>query len=99
MSLLLWRARPDYLQGIFHSSLLDASICVSFRYTTRPFASSLYSPVQIASLSLPMKKVPYKDETFFMAGPTGFEPAISSVTGRRVRPLHHEPMVGLKQIG
>lgn len=26
-----------------------------------------------------------------MAGPTGFEPAISSVTGRHVRPLHHEP--------
>ncbi len=26
-----------------------------------------------------------------LAGPTGFEPAISSVTGRHVRPLHHEP--------
>lgn len=25
-------------------------------------------------------------EAFSMAGPTGFEPAISSVTGRRVRP-------------
>src|SRR5690606_14753547 len=24
-----------------------------------------------------------------MAEPTGFEPAISGVTGRRVRPLHH----------
>ena len=28
-----------------------------------------------------------------MAGPTGFEPAISSVTGRHVRPLHHEPLL------
>ena len=26
-----------------------------------------------------------------VAGPTGFEPAISSVTGRRDRPLHYEP--------
>ena len=26
------------------------------------------------------------DDSFFLAGPTGFEPAISSVTGRRVRP-------------
>lgn len=26
-----------------------------------------------------------------MAGPTGFEPAIFSVTGRRDRPLHYEP--------
>jgi hypothetical protein len=26
-----------------------------------------------------------------MAGPTGFEPAISSVTGWHVRPLHHGP--------
>src|ERR1035437_10113302 len=26
-----------------------------------------------------------------MAGSTGFEPAISSVTGWHVRPLHHEP--------
>ena len=29
--------------------------------------------------------------SFSMAGSTGFEPAISSVTGRHVRPLHHEP--------
>ena len=28
---------------------------------------------------------------FNVAGSTGFEPAISSVTGRRVRPLHYEP--------
>ena len=27
-----------------------------------------------------------------LAGPTGFEPAISSVTGRRDRPLHYEPL-------
>ena len=26
-----------------------------------------------------------------MAGSTGFEPAVSSVTGWHVRPLHHEP--------
>ena len=30
-------------------------------------------------------------EVRFMAGPTGFEPAIFSVTGRRDRPLHYEP--------
>ena len=29
-----------------------------------------------------------------LAGSTGFEPAISSVTGRHVRPLHHEPLFG-----
>ena len=28
---------------------------------------------------------------FLLAGPTGFEPAIFSVTGRRDRPLHYEP--------
>jgi hypothetical protein len=27
-----------------------------------------------------------------MAGSTGFEPAVSSVTGWHVRPLHHEPL-------
>lgn len=27
-----------------------------------------------------------------LAGPTGFEPAISSVTGRRDKPLHYEPL-------
>ena len=39
-----------------------------------------------------MKNRPPKGAQFFMAGPTGFEPAISSVTGRHVRPLHHEPV-------
>ncbi len=34
-----------------------------------------------------------RSDSLFMAGSTGFEPAISSVTGRHVRPLHHEPMV------
>jgi hypothetical protein len=29
-----------------------------------------------------------------MAGPTGFEPAISSVTGWHVWPLHHGPAEG-----
>jgi hypothetical protein len=43
--------------------------------------------------TLPKKKDPFCNESFFLAGPTGFEPAISSVTGRHVRPLHHEPMV------
>jgi hypothetical protein len=38
-----------------------------------------------------MKKPSRKDWTLSLAGPTGFEPAISSVTGRHVRPLHHEP--------
>jgi hypothetical protein len=27
-----------------------------------------------------------------MAGLTGFEPAVSCVTGRHVRPLHHSPL-------
>lgn len=35
---------------------------------------------------LVIEKVPTDVETISMAGPTGFEPAISSVTGRRVRP-------------
>ncbi len=30
-----------------------------------------------------------------MAGTTGFEPAISGLTGRRVRPLHHVPTAEL----
>ena len=33
-----------------------------------------------------------------MAGSTGFEPAISSVTGWHVRPLHHEPVPTAKDI-
>jgi hypothetical protein len=42
--------------------------------------------------SLVKEKSPrQKPETFFLAGSTGFEPAISSVTGRRGRPLHYEP--------
>ena len=28
----------------------------------------------------------------YLAGPTGFEPAIFSVTGRRDRPLHYGPI-------
>lgn len=39
-----------------------------------------------------IKKTPIlKSGMITMAGPTGFEPAISSVTGRHVRPLHHGP--------
>ena len=30
-----------------------------------------------------------------MADPTGFEPAISSVTGRRVKPLHYGSTVAI----
>jgi hypothetical protein len=42
--------------------------------------------------SLVKEKSPrQKPETLFLAGSTGFEPAISSVTGRRGRPLHYEP--------
>jgi len=37
------------------------------------------------------------DDSLFLAGPTGFEPAISSVTGRHVRPLHHEPVIKVLQ--
>src|ERR1035437_906841 len=33
-----------------------------------------------------------RGEEMQMAGSTGFEPAISSVTGWHVRPLHHEPV-------
>jgi hypothetical protein len=36
-------------------------------------------------------KTPRQAQGFYLAGSTGFEPAISSVTGRHVRPLHHEP--------
>jgi hypothetical protein len=36
--------------------------------------------------NLPKQKAPSYDEALCLAGPTGFEPAISSVTGRRVRP-------------
>ena len=31
-----------------------------------------------------------------MAEPTGFEPAVSCVTGRHVRPLHHSSRITLK---
>ncbi|GEM_PF-1173529 len=37
-------------------------------------------------------KPPVSGGFYLLAGPTGFEPAISSVTGRRVRPLHYEPV-------
>ncbi len=40
------------------------------------------------------KKITHrKDELFSLAGPTGFEPAISSVTGRRDRPTSLRALV------
>ena len=40
----------------------------------------------VVSLVDKKRKTPTKSERFSMARPTGFEPAISSVTGRRDRP-------------
>ena len=42
-----------------------------------------------------IKNDPYffKHESLYLARPTGFEPAISSVTGRRDRPLHYGRML------
>ena len=42
------------------------------------------------------KKEPSGDDSLFLAGPTGFEPAISSVTGRRVRPATPRARVAIK---
>ncbi len=42
--------------------------------------------VQMQTSLLKLKKPPLKGDFLSLAGPTGFEPAISSVTGRRVRP-------------
>ena len=39
-----------------------------------------------------IKKLPEWESFIKLAGPTGVEPAISSVTGRRTRPLYHEPL-------
>ena len=49
------------------------------RLTTEP-------PVRIASKACPEIKTTPMGLLLFLAGPTGFEPAISSVTGRRDRP-------------
>src|SRR5688500_16970084 len=40
------------------------------------------------------KHTPGGAGVFFLAGPTGFEPAISSVTGRRDRPTSLRALVG-----
>jgi hypothetical protein len=37
------------------------------------------------------KKVASLETTFFSAGATGFEPAVSALTGPHVEPLHHAP--------
>lgn len=37
-----------------------------------------------------VEKPPYSGG--FLAGATGFEPAIAGVTGRNVKPLHYAPM-------
>jgi hypothetical protein len=54
---------------------------------------------RFGSLEPTKQKAPAFAEAFCLAGPTGFEPAISSVTGRRDRPLHYEPLRCVPKIG
>ena len=47
--------------------------------------------VDVGVLLYITKKTTYGLFDNFVARSTGFEPAISSVTGRRDKPLHYEP--------
>ena len=62
------------------------------RLTNEPRLRRL--PIQITSSRLAHRKSPTTmGEAFSMAGPTGFEPAISSVTGRRDGPTSLRALV------
>ena len=43
-------------------------------------------------------KYPRQAGVLYLAGPTGFEPAISSVTGRRVRPATPRARIVIRQM-
>jgi hypothetical protein len=68
----------------FRSKLLHAQTCTNRRSTLTSFADRRLKPAGTCQTKNAT------DVTFFsLARPTGFEPAISSVTGRRDRPLHY----------
>lgn len=80
MSLFSWRARPDSASLAYARRF--SVRCAHIRRTRLRHARTVLI-YQIKNATL--------GDVLYLAGPTGFEPAISSVTGRHVRPLHHEP--------
>ena len=80
---------PDRIADsvLFRSGVLGASTCA------RPhFTEPTLRAVRMADKSAQIKDASTAD-VLYLAGPTGFEPAIFSVTGRRDRPLHYEPNI------
>lgn len=67
---------------------LDIDPNKAFKYKLEKMLKSIRLIRQSVRIraKIPHRKSPKQVEAFSMAGPTGFEPAISSVTGRRVRP-------------
>ena len=86
-----WRARPDLPGGEYKTYCPIPHQLTLLALGLWGGQCAYGTVVQIRSGVQARKKPHALHETFVLAGPTGFEPAISSVTGRHVRPLHHEP--------
>jgi hypothetical protein len=65
------------------SAMREASFCAWLRSTTQPARLARSFAGSIADQSLPKENIHRRDGCFLLARSTGFEPAISSVTGRR----------------
>ncbi len=68
--------------GILVKAMISSTIFCTNQRFDRILNLRFASTRQVSSIK---KELP-KGSSFFMAGPTGFEPAIFSVTGRRIRP-------------
>ncbi len=79
-------ALPD-CASLARSSLIEASFCTLRPVDPAPYGLCRFKYRQVVCHI----KNATQGDVLYMAGPTGFEPAISSVTGRRDRPLHYEP--------
>ncbi len=79
--------RQDIARAFFEAVYCDLDrkqvVAVKMKSTLSPFKSVLYLNETIG-LDVPEEALGCRN-----AEPTGFEPAISCVTGRHVRPLHH----------
>ena len=82
--MMLMLGGPDRTAGfaLLRCGVLEASFCARPRSTNRPVRFAHWSPVPVADKSAQVKR-PAQGRSFYLAGPTGLEPAISSVTGRR----------------
>ena len=88
---------PLYYKGIwFRVEELNLSVelmRLESSHCFNPVCLELYDGFEPTSSAWKAEVLPLYEYSI-LAGKTGFEPAIFSVTGRHVRPLHHMPMFG-----